>query len=298
MDSVFVLGECKIRRCDEQTSSLPADDSRHVSKLDEDEHPVRAPAQPPQPNNAPPVAAPEPCPPRAVPKPPSVRSNRPVPPPPAMYRRSPLQNIDEPPEPGPSENHSGDAEQPRRRKVPAQHGGADSTTSRYFTAGSSGKAKDLANAIRLPPHRQSAITTLDSDDDRAVVETFGQQEGSSTIDKGKGRTANADADDGKSSEYDFDFSFDEGELVATLDKVEKEHVERGSSVATPAVVQRTAGSSNSGGAGTGDSDTIIIDDDEENDKENIPVPTRNVRRRVGQPRPVLVIDDEVIELSD
>ena len=89
--------------------------------------------------------------------------------------------------------------------------------------------------------------------------------------------------------------------MATLEKAEKEHVERESSVAASVAVQRTVVASNNSSAAAsavGATDIIMIDDDEENDKENVPVPTRNVRRRVGQPRPIPVVDDDVIELSD
>jgi len=43
-------------------------------------------------------------------------------------------------------------------------------------------------------------------------------------------------------------------------------------------------------------DIIVIEDDEEDDKENVPVRTRHVRRRTG--RSPVTIDDDVIDISE
>ena len=123
----------------------------------------------------------------------------------------------------------------------------------------------------------------------------------------------------QSSEYDYDFEFDDAEL----DRAEKEAFSSTAVTSEPTLAtsrrQTSVSSSNTLGEGgsvppvAGSSTqtraerranrrqplvylgSITIDDDEPDEKENVPVPTRHIRRRVtpSQPDP-----EDIIEISD
>ncbi|KAG6910854.1 hypothetical protein DXG01_007170 [Tephrocybe rancida] len=123
-------------------------------------------------------------------------------------------------------------------------------------------------------------------------------------DKGKGKCVEVAV---SSDEYDNDDMVDAG-MIAELDAIEKGWIDPPNP--QPA---STEGSGSSGlRTGTGgssvDNNVIEIDSDED-DKENAPVPTRHVRRRVGpsqkqglfggsQARKAMPADVEILELSD
>lgn len=248
---------------------------------------------PPQARAAPPPA-PAPPAPRPNPKPPSASPAKPT------SMRTPFNTVDDPPMASSSSSRLDDAEQPRKRKVPARppsppRPAPGATSSRYFSSpaksstNTKDKAKALANELQLPPHRQQPLFLLDSDDDMPVAGPSGEAV------TGRDDTGGMD-----SSDYDFDF--DEGELVAVLDKVEKEHEGR---IASSIVSTSHSVATSSSRAGVVVQTTteveIISIDDEEDEKENVPVPTRQVRRRVAEgrrPPPVPINEDDIIELSD
>ena len=123
----------------------------------------------------------------------------------------------------------------------------------------------------------------------------------------------------QSSEYDYDFEFDDAEL----DRAEKEAFSSTAVTSEPTLAtsrrQTSVSSSNTLGEGgsvppvAGSSTqtraerranrrqplvylgSITIDDNEPDEKENVPVPTRHIRRRVtpSQPDP-----EDIIEISD
>jgi RecQ-mediated genome instability protein 1 len=210
--------------------------------------------------------------------------------------RAPLNAIDDPPTAGSSTTRSADAEQPRRRKVPVRQPSpprpAQETTSRYFSFGKAsstaakGKEGNLSSEVRLSPHRQQALFLPDSDEDMPSTESVDVPN----------RTSAAN-----SSDYDFDL--DDVELVAALDKVEKQQSSHASS-SSVSVSQSVAISSSSGGRAAVqtriDVGVITIDDEEEGEKENVPLPTRQVRRRVenGRVRTPNIVPEDIIELSD
>ncbi|EKM58284.1 uncharacterized protein PHACADRAFT_193408 [Phanerochaete carnosa HHB-10118-sp] len=240
----------------------------------------------------------------------STRAARPS----ASGGRAPLQQIGEPklPVAGPSNSHADDEEQPRRRKVPARSPSPARkdrpVVSRYFASGSGAakdKAKELASELQLSPHRQPALFLPESDEEHESVAKSSHPASKANKDT-DWKVTLAGGDD--SSEYDFDLGVDEGEMLAALDKVEKEQGRRGSSVtassaAAPSSSSRIATSSGSRIATSGRAvqDTEIIEiDDDEGEKENVLAPTRHVRRRTAFQRSsqVVINDDDIIELSD
>lgn len=222
--------------------------------------------------------------------------------------RAPLQQIDEPESPvaGPSNSRADDEEQPRRRKVPARNPSParedGPVVSRYFASGSRAakdKAKELASELQLSPHRQPALFLPESDGEHDSVTKSPHRAPKANESKAPDwRMTLAGGDE--SSEYDFDVGVDEGEMLAALDKVEKVQGQRGSSVtASSAAAPSSSSRIATSGRVVQDTDIIEIDDDE-GEKENMPAPTRHVRRRTAIQRSsqVVINDDDIIELSD
>lgn len=224
--------------------------------------------------------------------------------------RSPLQQIDEP---GPavtglSVAHADGDEQPRKRKVPASHQSppaqdSTATSSRYFASSASGakaEATELARELRLSPHRQPALFLPESDDEnKPVAGPSRQAPKAREIQHTDWKMGMGGGDD--SSEYEFGLDVDESEMLAALDRVEKEQGQRGSSMT--AAPSSAAGASSSSRPVTSrrlaQEHSIIEIDDDEDEKENMPAPTRRVRQRTATQRSSQMIpDDDVIELSD
>ncbi len=260
---------------------------------------------------------------------------------PTEHIRSPLR---EPPEPGSSRSfHADDAEQPRRRKLPArEHSPAPTrpilTHSLFFAVPPSppgggrehnvnhtdarrvSKRKQreggdtslsLGRVMELSPHRQSPLFLADSDEETSLAAAnlrppafTGRKVSVRLDDDVMTETGLRNASPGPaSSEFgDIDFDFEANdELLATLDKVEREYADGGSSVshtATRTLTRTPASGTNSREQnGTESRPTQVVDlsiDNEEDEKENVPAHTRHVRRRVMR----LVEEDDIIEISD
>lgn len=262
---------------------------------------------------APPAQAPAPPPSPAVRRPPAnpalARATPPAAPRPSQPR-VPLGEIT--PEPDLFDMFRDDDDNlPRRRKVPmartpdagpstsasgGRSAGGTIGRSRFFDdeAGKErrgNKVGQIGRELGLSPHREGPAVLSDGDDEEVVHRMIGSPGGG-----------------GGSSDYDWG-GFDEEELAATLDRTEREAF----AGAEPATSSSVGGSSSTAatratGAGTGavprneddpeteeeeqdENDPIYISDAD--DKENVPVPTRRVRRRYE-----IADDDEVIEISD
>lgn len=200
---------------------------------------------------------------------PQVDMQHPPQPRPAPGPRSPLREISPPRPLSPTlHDHMDDEDQPRRRRVPDSLASAATLvnhTSSFFD-GPTQVDSQLAASISLSPIGSSSRTIIiDSDDDEDKP------------------VAPARAQDA-SSEFGDDDDFANEELWAAVDQTQtKSMVSRPSSSTIDDAVPPPD-----------DMDVIDISDDE--DKENMPVPTRHVRRRVANP--AAVEDVDIIELSD
>jgi len=206
--------------------------------------------------------------------------------------------------------------------------------SRYFASGSGSQSRthDPLDAITherlFSPHRQPPIVIPDSDEEDEL-----QNAPSNTLAiSGKVRAISGTVIPSPrthSSEFDFgDDNFEDAAFLEEVSRVEREALAGGatttqvtdtnatlvettwgsSSTVLPSLpsASRPASGSNSsltsntraGGTATDrvDFGVITIDDTEEDDKENVPVPTRHVRRRTA--RSVPTSQQDVIELSD
>ncbi|GJE88631.1 RecQ-mediated genome instability protein [Phanerochaete sordida] len=271
--------------------------------------PVAPAANPPR--VAQPASAPAPAP--AAPAPANPSSSRARPPP--SGARSPLQQIDEPAAPvaGPSHSHLDDEDQPRRRKVPARPASPPAATasrptvSRFFTSASASPAKDKASALagelQLSPHRQPPLFLPESDDERAAAAA---QPGPSRAPQAKAKSS-ADGDwqmtlagGDDSSDYDVDLDLGLEEMVAAVERAEQEHGARASSTTVSSGALPSSGSRAAPVTRIPQERSIIEIDDDEDEKENVPAPTRHVRRRTATQRAsqVVINEDDIIELSD
>lgn len=147
--------------------------------------------------------------------------------------------------------------------------------------------------MKLSPHRQGPLFLPDSDEERPGPShkppKFMGSKGKEVVvhlDDDVMVEDNAPVRNASPRSEDFDFPFEwNGELLEKLDQVEQK--------ACGTAPDRPADGSPPR-APSGDLSVIEIDDDEEEgqeEKENVPVPTRHVRRRI-------VDDDDIIELSD
>ena len=266
--------------------------------------------------------------------------------------RSPLREISEPPQPGPSHtSHDDDEQQPRRRKIPVRtrsptRSPSPSVRSRparsgYFSKdGSSSiraekgkeKAGDLARELIFSPHRQAPLVLRETGDELEELDALkqkGKEKEPTSMGEVHWEPGIEPGDPGDtSSDYGFDVDLPD-EVFAELEKVEEEHFQQtqtqtqarisgpsqtrersnsltfvatGRTAATSSQATLVSGRHLSESRGSGSSQAqsqrpdaahisyIEISDDDE--KENIAVPTRHMRRRV-EPS-----EDDVIVLSD
>ncbi|KAJ7227301.1 hypothetical protein GGX14DRAFT_629307 [Mycena pura] len=219
---------------------------------------------------------------------------QPAPNPPAEIR-SPLREISPPPSPTlpvDSHHHSDDEDQPRRRRVPAPMSTASSSTlvtSSYFSSSNAGPAPRRGNiGIVLSPTRAGPIE-IDSDSENEPVPKAppGLERPIIGLKSTRRTTPFAPShptNDPPSDDYG-DMEMDDA-FLEELQKAEAQSI-------TPAVPR--TGQDTSGRQFT-DPEVITIDDDEEmEDKENLPMPQRHVRRRVLGERKA---PGEVIDISD
>ncbi|OBZ72231.1 RecQ-mediated genome instability protein 1 [Grifola frondosa] len=253
---------------------------------------------------------------------------------PAALVRSPLRDISPPPSPpaaGPSgTSHDDDEGQPRRRKVPNRLGRTPSPEppprnrrqqpvhSHYFAGSTtSNAAAVLAGENLFSPHRQAPIFVLDSDEEDGGVPA----PGTTVIGSGKQKDKQPEAD--TSSEYAFESDLGD-EILEQADRLEREALQCTQATdatlvettKTQGTAESTAGLSSSRGSGsraglssssTGESrnaraaaTVIDVDEDvisisgDEDDKENVPAPTRHVRRRMR----AIIDESDIMEISD
>lgn len=263
-----------------------------------DRKPIEDPAPPPEREPAPaPIARP------------------PAPPAPAQIEdpRSPLQNVAIPPAPAPHEIDMG----LRRRKLPASSPSPPQAipsssiaagkrpmvgTSRFFAGlgQDNGKGKDkererdIGRELGLSPHRPSPLFVPDSDEERESREMYMDMDMDMKRENIDKMPLDRSGDVGSEDEYWGNFA-DEEALLATLDVPSSSSVtastnaSRSRSAVDPATIQ--AGEEEVRAHIPEPTTVIYISDTDE--KENVPVPTRRVkRRRIPAPDP-----DEIIELS-
>ncbi|KAJ3714197.1 hypothetical protein C8R42DRAFT_252829 [Lentinula raphanica] len=247
---------------------------------------------------------------------------------PASNGRTPLREISPPPSPtlvGNGQSHSDDEDQPRRRRIPSTSVSTTSTTvvsSSLFNSTVSDTTTSSAEAVRQamplsPAVREPTIIESDDEDENMTWETrykpikplpsrardvsssSKSSKKPSTPSNGKGKTPAMESD------YEDDM-FEElpSSFYDEIDKVEL-------AVGMKSLSTSTAGSSTTRGSSSVSADNgtaarssqvitsqvITIEDEDEDDKENVPVPTRHVRRRGGQPT-VISTSDDILELSD
>lgn len=182
--------------------------------------------------------------------------------------RSPLREMAAPRPPSPAlHDHMDDEDQPRRRRVPDTSSSATTLvnpTSTYFDGPSQVDGQLMASLPLSPagPSFGSHTIFLDSDDEKPTAPI---------------RVQDASSDFG-----DDDFFTNEDVWAAAE---------------TQAVRSTVSGPSSSTVGETVDQqdDMDIIDISDDDDKENVPLPTRHVRRRVKTPP---ADDVDFIELSD
>ncbi|KAI0342854.1 hypothetical protein BDW22DRAFT_1394854 [Trametopsis cervina] len=209
-----------------------------------------------------------------------------------------------------------------------------SVQSRYFSAGNEkGKHRgvELSRELRLSPHRQGPVVVPDSEEDEPSPPrkppVFRGKDAPPLVvhrdtDAAASGNTKVNADSSASSDFEFEFN---DEFLSQLDKVEQEAI---AATATTAVAgsSRTRDASSVASTATLASSSrpaavvssrppqsrnpsaqpqplvdlgiIDIDDDEADEKENVPVPTRHVRRRLGHPIASQAAPEEIIEISD
>ncbi|KAJ3761019.1 hypothetical protein EV360DRAFT_80597 [Lentinula raphanica] len=238
---------------------------------------------------------------------------------------------------GNGQSHSDDEDQPRRRRIPSTSVSTTSTTvvsSSLFNSTVSDTTTSSAEAVRQamplsPAVREPTIIESDDEDEnmtwgtrykpikplplraRDVSSSSKSSKKPSTPSNGKGKTPAMESD------YEDDM-FEElpSSFYDEIDKVEL-------AVGMKSLFTSTSGPSTSTTRGSSSisadnqaaarssqvitsqvitsqvitSQVITIEDEDEDDKENVPVPTRHVRRRGGQPT-VISTSDDILELSD
>ncbi|KAK7690908.1 hypothetical protein QCA50_006011 [Cerrena zonata] len=358
-----VLGYKTDDREAEQDANFLASLKRRLDIRD-DEPPANGAAHPPP--GPPPAPAPQ-APPQQIPQPVPQPPRQPLPqaPPPQRAVRSPLREMTPPLDPGPSRvSHIDDEEQPRRRKVPARRSpsppipaptasGSRPTHSRFFHASTSsestlrGDSADLADKLRLSPHREEPTLVNNSQESAAEWQVAGSSKAavaasSSTIPQQQTNVNRNDDEEiptDQSSDIDYD-AFDVGggqSFYAEVDRAEQEALSQLASQASQqnepqaprtapltqaesivfiGMSQRPPGTApprrgrnpnshrdRDGGITATqrariDLGIIDIADEEDGEKENVPVQSRHVRRRVEAPTTQRARDDDVIEISD
>lgn len=247
--------------------------------------------------------------------------------------RTPFRDLSPPPLPGPSAHvYVDDVEAPRRRKIPAPAPTnssipASSSTlvqSRYFASpGVSSETtvsdmRDLAAERILSPSRADPVIIPDSPSPPPPASTKKTRPIAQLPVRSKGKKTALQA---PSSDFDFDFGEDDVALVmddaSALEELEI--IEGTHRASMPAVVpptsssgsasdSRLVGDQSRASASTQvrpdparnanmDDVVIIIESEEEGDKENVPVPTRHVRRRTQQRRGPVIHDEDIIDIS-
>ncbi|KAG6853981.1 hypothetical protein C0991_011844 [Blastosporella zonata] len=162
---------------------------------------------------------------------------------------------------------------------------------------------------QLPQHKLSQTTASTRAQPHSATQKRGN-DNSASGSKGKGKRIEVDV---SSDEYDNDEMFDNN-MIADLDAIEKEAFNGAPRPASTAGRGSSAlGASTGGGVAGGAELNVIEIDSDEDDKENTPVPTRHVRRRVGggqsqgfwgsqarsgQPVILAKTEEDIIELSD
>ncbi|KAL0065077.1 hypothetical protein AAF712_007913 [Marasmius tenuissimus] len=258
-----------------------------------------------------------------LPPDPELESEPPESPPAVMGVRSPLRDISPPPSPilpVDSHSHIEDEDQPRRRRIPAPSQSIPPSTT----------AAPPSTQPRRPPISTQSNGSLPTQGPIDIESDEEDENNSSWMADtrrrpvkplpargrlSEGSPSNVPAPDNKSQfkeDYaptptkpimieDDDDMFDDdldAEFLAGIDEAEMKAMgEQFQSMGTPsgtpskAVASRT---STSEPLEETHVETITIDDEEEDDKENVPVLSRNVRRRTLQHVP----PEDVIELSD
>ncbi|KAK1231575.1 hypothetical protein PQX77_005309 [Marasmius sp. AFHP31] len=260
--------------------------------------------------------------PNRLPPDPELEGEPPESPPPVTGVRSPLRDISPPPSPTlpvDSRSHIEDEDQPRRRRIPAPSHSIPSSSTTVAPPSTQPRRPSIPTQSNghLPTQGPIDIESDDEDEDennswmadtrRRPVKPLPARGRPS-----EGSPSNVPAPDNKPQvredhsptpikpimiEDDDDDMFDDdldAEFLAGIDEAEMKAMgEQFQSMGTPsrAVASRT---STSEPLEESHVETITIDDDEEDDKENVPVLSRNVRRRTLQHVP----PEDVIELSD
>ncbi|KZP25218.1 hypothetical protein FIBSPDRAFT_821169 [Athelia psychrophila] len=173
--------------------------------------------------------------------------------------------------------------------------------------------RELAAERILSPSRADPIDISDSPSPPLPPSTRKMRPIALLPARSKGKQALVQA---PSSDFDFDFGDDDVALVMDDASAlqELEMIEGTHRASAPAVVPPSSSGSGSRSVGGNsrtsaptrapmrsddlDDAVIVIESDEEQgDKENVPVPTRHVRRRTQQRREPVMLDEDVIDIS-
>ncbi|KAG6813948.1 hypothetical protein H0H92_005203 [Tricholoma furcatifolium] len=275
-----------------------------------------------------------------LPEPESADEENAAPPPPVAIR-SPLREISTPLSPPADYGNDDEDLENRRRRIPVRStdppapSQITNTTSAYFSNSNTARSPTLIGSpipFSLSPTLHQNRLNFSPPPSPQPDEDFWLEDehqyppkaptGLSQANSGiqlKGATSNITASGSKgkgkhmkvndsSDEYDDDFLYAD-DILAEVDAIEKASV--------PNVPQSSTVGSNSSGLGFGaherGDDVVIIEDSDDDDKENAPVPTRHVKRRlVDEPtrsqgrnqrsdgRPIIRASrvDDIIEIPD
>ena len=249
-------------------------------------------------NAANPVMVPPPAP--TAPAPPRAPTQAPPNPEP----RSPLRELTRSPSPTLIPSYHGDEPGSRRRRIPSQPNNASASTSTstavqssYFgstsnAASSSSAARavnQLSTARALSQTRTISLYSIgDTDDDISHPprgSAASTRSGPKPLTRSDGSTV-----------YEFGDDPMNEEMFLFMDQIEKEYQSQSQSTSVANTQMQPSNAPSTSHAhrlppAIG-GDVITIEDDEEDDKENVPVPTRRVRRRIEY------VDTDVIDISD
>ncbi|ETW83146.1 hypothetical protein HETIRDRAFT_126445 [Heterobasidion irregulare TC 32-1] len=252
-----------------------------------------APVNATNPVLAPPPALTAPAPPRA-----------PTQTPPNPEPRSPLRELTRSPSPTLIPSHHGDEPGSRRRRIPSQPNNASASTSTstavqssYFgSTSNAASSSSVARAVNqlsitraLSQTRTISLYSIgDTDDDISHPprgSAASTRSGPKPLIRSDGSTV-----------YEFGDDPMNEEIFLFMDQIEKEYQSQSQSASAANTQVQPSNALSASHAHrlppAISGDVITIEDDEEDDKENVPVLTRRVRRRIEY------IDTDVVDISD
>jgi|ERR1700722_1627101 len=212
--------------------------------------------------------------------------------------RSPFRELSESPKPvqPPRTRHDDDENQPRRRRIPnpPSLSGATLVGSRYF----SGKSSTATSTQAVNADRSALLARERLFSPTRASLDRPSSSSSTSIDPNESIRVHPGGLELSSSDFGDDNIIMDDDFLAQLTRAETEALNSKSTSGPSSTSSGRAPSFGPSGAAAGATgqpstnvvEVITIDDDEEEDKENVPLPTRHVRRRTAV--------NNVIDISD